>query len=90
MASMARNQEAIFKKIQRMENKSIQLYHYINGRDKAIREALPRIIPSDMPTFLLFPNSMFAEDCSLPPTPFSSNANEPFTPVLEESESEET
>ncbi|KAK9044695.1 hypothetical protein V6N11_058589 [Hibiscus sabdariffa] len=90
MVSMARNQKANFKKNQRMEHKSIQLYHYINGRDKAIWEAFSRIIPGDMPTLPLFPNSMFARDCSLPPTPLSSNANEPFTPVLKESESKET
>ncbi|KAK8597253.1 hypothetical protein V6N12_065726 [Hibiscus sabdariffa] len=30
--SKAQNQEAMFKKIPRMEHKSIQLYHYINGR----------------------------------------------------------
>ncbi|KAK8584217.1 hypothetical protein V6N12_068463 [Hibiscus sabdariffa] len=48
MISMARNQEVIFKKIQRMEHKSIRLYHYTNGWDKAIREAISRIIPGDL------------------------------------------
>ncbi|KAK8562186.1 hypothetical protein V6N12_049233 [Hibiscus sabdariffa] len=79
---MARNQEAILNKIQRMKHKSIQLYHYINGRDKAIREALSKIIPGDLPTFPLYPSDLFAGDCSLSPTPLSSDANEPFSSVL--------
>ncbi|KAK8999910.1 hypothetical protein V6N11_082048 [Hibiscus sabdariffa] len=85
--NMARYHEAIFKKIQRMEHKSIHLYYYNNGRDKANREALSRIVPNDFPAFPLFPNDLFAGDCSLPPTPLSSDTNEPFTPVLEEFES---
>ncbi|KAK8593278.1 hypothetical protein V6N12_045361 [Hibiscus sabdariffa] len=34
LSSINQNQGAIFKKIQRMEHKSIQLWHYINGQDK--------------------------------------------------------
>ncbi|KAK8572967.1 hypothetical protein V6N12_029007 [Hibiscus sabdariffa] len=93
LLSINRNHEAVFKKIQRMEHKSIKLYHYINGRDNAIREVLSRIVPYDMPTFPLFPNSLFAGDCSLPPTPTSSDATKSFTLVVEESaksKSEET
>ncbi|KAK8593351.1 hypothetical protein V6N12_045433 [Hibiscus sabdariffa] len=83
--SINRNQEVIFRKIERMKHKSIQLYLYINGRDKAIREVISRIVPGDMPTFPLFPNSLLIGGCSLPPTPMSSDATEPFAPIVEES-----
>ncbi|KAK8996699.1 hypothetical protein V6N11_081964 [Hibiscus sabdariffa] len=83
MLSINRNQESIFKKIQRIEHKSIQLYHYINGRDKAVLEVLSRIVPGDMPTFPLFPKNLFVGDCSPPRTPISSDASKPFTLVVE-------
>ncbi|KAK8496010.1 hypothetical protein V6N11_037754 [Hibiscus sabdariffa] len=90
LPSIARNQEAIFKKVQRMEHKCIQVWHYMNSRDATIREALASITSDAMPTFPTFPASLFAGDCpqlASPKTNSStpSNATEPFTPAVEES-----
>ncbi|KAK8555221.1 hypothetical protein V6N12_009370 [Hibiscus sabdariffa] len=90
LPSIAGNQEAIFKKVQRMEHKCIQLWHYMSSRDVAIQTGLTNIALGPMPTFRTFPSSLFAGDCSRHASPKTnsstpSNAIEPFTPIVDKS-----